>query len=107
MNLRTWKGYSRGRLLFVNNTNNGLNGNNNLNNNGRFVGIVRLIAGTILKLLIMYVFGIHIAVNNIQFSKIEIQIAKYLFRYYRKIGMILPKKKYSAKDIKKEAVKIA
>jgi len=55
----------------------------------------------------MYVFGIHIAVNNIQFSKIEIQIAKYLFRYYRKIGMILPKKKYSAKDIKKEAVKIA
>ena len=30
-------------LLFLNNDYNGLNGNNNLNNNGRFVGIVKLI----------------------------------------------------------------
>ena len=38
----------QGRVLFVNNNNNGLNGNNNLNNNGRFVGIVKLpVAGTI------------------------------------------------------------
>lgn len=43
--LGKWNGYSGGRLLFVNNTNNGLNGNNNLNNNGRFVGIVRLWLG--------------------------------------------------------------
>ncbi len=31
-----------GRLLFLNNDYNGLNGNNNLDNNGRFVGIVKL-----------------------------------------------------------------
>ena len=31
-----------GRLLFLNNDHNGLNGNNNLDNNGRFVGIVKL-----------------------------------------------------------------
>ena len=31
----------------------------------------------------MYVFRIHMAVNNIQFTKIEIQIAKYLFKHYR------------------------
>ena len=35
----------QGRVLFVNNTNNGLNGNKNLNNNGRFVGIVKLRLG--------------------------------------------------------------
>tara|TARA_Y100000034_G_scaffold133788_1_gene200294 strand:- start:2938 stop:3168 length:231 start_codon:yes stop_codon:yes gene_type:complete len=31
-----------GRLLFLNNDYNGLNGNNDLDNNGRFVGIVKL-----------------------------------------------------------------
>src|SRR3990167_6358465 len=31
----------------------------------------------------MYVFRIHMDVNNIQFTKIEIQIAKYLFKHYR------------------------
>jgi len=35
------KGLISGRLLFLNNNYNGLNGNNNLNNNGRFVGIVK------------------------------------------------------------------
>ena len=30
----------------------------------------------------MYVSRIHMAVNNIQFTKIEIQIAKYLFKHY-------------------------
>jgi len=39
---RKWDGYFRGRVLFLNNNYNGLNGNNNLNNNGRFVGIVKL-----------------------------------------------------------------
>ena len=32
-----WSGYSGGRLLFLGNI--GLSGDNNLNNNGRFVGI--------------------------------------------------------------------
>ena len=31
----------------------------------------------------MYVFRIHMAVNNIQFTKIEIQIAKYMFKHYK------------------------
>ena len=31
----------------------------------------------------MYVFRIHMAVNNIHFTKIEIQIAKYLFKHYK------------------------
>lgn len=31
----------------------------------------------------MYVPRIHMTVNNIQFTKIEIQIAKYLFKHYR------------------------
>src|SRR3989338_3645654 len=31
----------------------------------------------------MYVFRIHMDVNNIQFTKIEIQIAKYLFKHYK------------------------
>jgi len=31
----------------------------------------------------MYVFSIHMAVNNTQFTKIEIQIAKYLFKHYK------------------------
>ena len=31
----------------------------------------------------MYVFRIHMAVNSIQFTKIEIQIAKYLFKHYK------------------------
>ena len=31
----------------------------------------------------MYVFRIHMAVKNIQFTKIEIQIAKYLFKHYK------------------------
>ena len=31
----------------------------------------------------MYVCRIHMAVNNIQFTKIEIQIAKYLFKHYK------------------------
>jgi hypothetical protein len=31
----------------------------------------------------MYVFRIHMAVNNTQFTKIEIQIAKYLFKHYK------------------------
>jgi len=31
----------------------------------------------------MYVCRIHMAVNNTQFTKIEIQIAKYLFKHYR------------------------
>ena len=31
----------------------------------------------------MYVFRIHMAVNNIQFTKIEIQISKYLFKHYK------------------------
>ena len=30
----------------------------------------------------MYVFRIHMAVNNIQFTRIEIRIAKYLFKHY-------------------------
>ena len=30
----------------------------------------------------MYVFRIHMDVNNIQFTRIEIQIAKYLFKHY-------------------------
>ena len=31
----------------------------------------------------MYVFRIHMDVSNIQFTKIEIQIAKYLFKHYK------------------------
>lgn len=31
----------------------------------------------------MYVLRIHMAVNSIQFTRIEIQIAKYLFKHYR------------------------
>ena len=31
----------------------------------------------------MYFFRIQMAVNNIQFTKIEIQIAKYLFKHYK------------------------
>src|SRR3989344_4077229 len=31
----------------------------------------------------MYVIRIHMAVNNVQFTKIEIQIAKYLFKHYK------------------------
>jgi|SRR3989344_4969314 len=31
----------------------------------------------------MYVIRIHMAVKNIQFTKIEIQIAKYLFKHYK------------------------
>src|SRR3989338_6385707 len=31
----------------------------------------------------MYVSRIHMAVNNIQFTKIEIRIAKYLFKHYK------------------------
>ena len=31
----------------------------------------------------MYVFRIHMAVNNTQFTKIEIQIVKYLFKHYK------------------------
>src|SRR3989338_6018258 len=31
----------------------------------------------------MYVFRIHMAVNNIQFTKIEIKIAKYLFKRFK------------------------
>src|SRR3989338_6195409 len=31
----------------------------------------------------MYVFRIRMAVNNIQFTKIEIRIAKYLFKHYK------------------------
>src|SRR3989344_5757860 len=31
----------------------------------------------------MYVFRIHMTVNNIQFTKIEIQIAKHLFKHYK------------------------
>ena len=31
----------------------------------------------------MYVYRIHMAVNNIQFTKIEIRIAKYLFKHYK------------------------
>lgn len=31
----------------------------------------------------MYVSRIHMAVNNIQFTRIEIQIAKYLFKHYK------------------------
>jgi len=31
----------------------------------------------------MYVSRIHMAVNDIQFTKIEIQIAKYLFKHYK------------------------
>ncbi len=30
----------------------------------------------------MYVYRIHMVINNIQFTKIEIQIAKYLFKHY-------------------------
>src|SRR3990167_317467 len=43
----------------------------------------------------MYVFRIHMAVNNIQFTRIEIRIAKYLFKHYndrynaRKLARIL------------------
>ena len=36
-----------------------------------------------IKLLYMYVIRIHMAVNSIQFTKIEIWIAKYLFKHYR------------------------
>ncbi|MDD4878553.1 MAG: hypothetical protein PHO02_05965 [Candidatus Nanoarchaeia archaeon] len=36
-----------------------------------------------IKLLYVYVIRIHMTVNNIQFTKIEIQIAKYLFKHYR------------------------
>lgn len=36
-----------------------------------------------IKLLYMYAIRIHMAVINIQFTKIEIQIAKYLFKHYR------------------------
>ncbi len=39
----------------------------------------------------MYVYNIHMAVNNIQFTKIEIQIAKYLFKHY--------KDKYNARQL--------
>lgn len=39
----------------------------------------------------MYVFRIHMAVNNIQFTKIEIQITKYLFKHY--------KDKYNARQL--------
>src|SRR3989344_4373387 len=31
----------------------------------------------------MYVFSIHMAAKNIQFTKIEIQIAKHLFKHYK------------------------
>src|SRR3989344_2462484 len=31
----------------------------------------------------MYVISIHMAVKNTQFTKIEIQIAKYLFKHYQ------------------------
>src|SRR3989338_1450547 len=31
----------------------------------------------------MYVFRIHMDANNIQFTKIEIQIAKFLFKHYK------------------------
>ena len=31
----------------------------------------------------MYVFKRHMVVNNIQFTKIEIQIATYLFKHYQ------------------------
>ncbi len=31
----------------------------------------------------MYVINIHVAANNIQFTKIELQIAKYLFKHYK------------------------
>ena len=48
----------RGRLLFLgNNHNNALNGNNNLNNNGRFVGIGGLLAaGTISNIKLHEIF---------------------------------------------------
>src|SRR3989344_5753422 len=36
----------------------------------------------------MYVFRIHMAVNNIHFTKIEIQIAKYLFKQYIEMGLV-------------------
>ena len=32
----------------------------------------------------MYVFRIHMTVNNIQFTRIELQIVKYLFKHYKK-----------------------
>src|SRR3989344_9449526 len=35
------------------------------------------------ELYMMYVFRIHMVANNIQFTKIEIQIAKYLFKHYK------------------------
>src|SRR3989337_4126088 len=31
----------------------------------------------------MYVFSIHMDVSNIQFTKIEVQIANYLFKHYK------------------------
>ena len=39
----------------------------------------------------MYVYRIHMDVNNIQFTKIEIRIAKYLFKHY--------KEKYNARRL--------
>lgn len=39
----------------------------------------------------MYVVNIHMSVKNIQFTKIEIQIAKYLFKHY--------KEKYNARQL--------
>ena len=39
----------------------------------------------------MYVINIHMSVKNIQFTKIEIQIAKYLFKHY--------KEKYNARQL--------
>ena len=41
----------------------------------------------------MYVIRIHMAVKNIQFTKIEIQIAKYLFKHY--------KDRYNARQLSK------
>jgi hypothetical protein len=34
-------------------------------------------------LYIMYVYSIHMTANNIQFTKIEIQIAKHIFKHYK------------------------
>jgi len=39
----------------------------------------------------MYVINIHMTANNIQFTKIEIQIAKYIFKHY--------KDKYNARQL--------
>ena len=41
----------------------------------------------------MYVIRIQMAVKNIQFTKIEIQIAKYLFKHY--------KDRYNARQLSK------